>query len=266
MGAQHSLSLVIAVFSAKGGVGKSLIAANLGVVFAAGHRLSTALIDLDAGSGAADLLLDVQPQRTWADLLPVMGELSPQHLALAITAHVSGLDLLACPERPDTFAEFTPRNEGVEGALTRPFLEALLSAFRQAYALVVLDLPPGMNAIAAAAFSLADIRLMVLTPDAIALRATRRLLASLPEDEKPLGLVLNQYSRGAAVTPNEIESHLGRKLYAILPVDPAAVWTNVSYGQPCVLKQKRGLGRALRELSKTSLTVAEQPGIWLSKR
>ena len=88
-------SLVIGVFSAKGGVGKSLVASNLGAAFAGLHKLPTALIDLSPGLGNADLLLDVEPERTWADLLPVMEGLNARHLELAVTEHASGLRLLA---------------------------------------------------------------------------------------------------------------------------------------------------------------------------
>lgn len=245
------MGIIVGVFSAKGGVGKSLISSNLGAVFAAGHHLFTALIDLSAGLGAADLLLDLKPERSWFDLLPVMAELTPQHLNLAITGHESGLHLLACPEIPDHHAD-----------LTNDSMEALLAAFRQEYSLIMLDTPTGMDIISVAAFRLADLRLVLLTPDAISLRATKRFLNSLSPNEKPTGLVLNQYGRGEPVKPKEIENYLEKRIYAILPVDPVAVWANVSYGQPCALKRKRGLGRALRGLSKTVLKVAKRSGHW----
>ncbi|MBC8505621.1 MAG: AAA family ATPase [Anaerolineales bacterium] len=245
------MGIVIGVFSAKGGVGKSLVATNLGAVFAAGHHFPTALIDLNAGLGASDLLLDLEPERCWSDLLPVTAELAPQHLNLATTQHDSGLHLLACPEFPDAQAN-----------LTRESLAALCTAFRQEYALTLLDVPTGMGVINVAAFHLVDMRLILLTPDAPALRATQRYANSLSKNEKPVGLVLNQYGRGAPVSPKEIESHLGGRLYATLPVDQSAVWANVSYGQPCALKQRRGLGRALRGLSKTVLKVAKRSEYW----
>lgn len=245
------MGLVVGVFSAKGGVGKSLVATNLGAVLAARHHLSTALIDINAGLGAADLLLDLEPEHSWSDLLPVAAELSPQHLSLATTPHETGLHLLACPELPD-----------VQNQLSSQALEALLSAFRQEYALTLLDVPTGMDEVNVAAFKLADIRLVVLTPDASALRASQRYLDALFKHEKPVGLVLNQYSRGAPVKPKEIESHLDQRAYAVLPIDQSAVWVNVSYGQPCALKQRSGLGRALRSLAKVLLKLARRSRNW----
>lgn len=242
-------SIVLGVFSAKGGVGKSLIASNLGAAFAAGNQLPTLLIDLVAGSGSADLLLDLEPERSWVDLLPVIDELTTQHISLAITSHMSNLHLLACPEDP------------MQGELlSNQNLDTLLSFLRNEYAIVVLDLPAGMDEPVLAAYDLVDLCLVVLTPDAPTIRATKRLFDSLPSSDRHIGLVVNQYGRGAPVKPKEIENHLEAQaqICAVLPVDPAAVWVNISFGQPCVLRRKRGLGRAIRGMANTVLKVAKK--------
>jgi pilus assembly protein CpaE len=245
------MGIVIGVFSAKGGVGKSLLATNLGAYCAAGQRLSSALIDLNAGLGGDDLLLDLEPERSWADLLPVVDELNSHHLELAITEHPSGLHLLACPGVPDEQAHLKPES-----------LDPLLKAFRQEYHITLLDVPTGMGVINVAAFRLVDLCLVVLTPDASALRATQRYIGSLYKHDKPLGLVLNQYGRAAPVKPMEIEDQLEQRAYAVLPIDQSAVWANISYGQPCALRQRRGLGGAIRKLSKTMLKAAQRSPNW----
>ncbi len=172
-----------------------------------------------------------------------------------MTKHPSGLHLLACPKAPDEQAQLNPQA-----------LEALLKAFRGEYALAFLDVPTGMGEINVAAFDLVDICLVVLTPDASAMRATQRYIQSLYKNDKPLGLVLNQYGRTAPVSPKEIEDHLEQRVYATLPIDQSAVWSNISYGLPCALKQRRGLGRALRRLSKTVLKVANRSPAWESEQ
>ncbi len=211
------MGYVIGVFSAKGGVGKSLLATNLGVAFGVGHHRRTAVIDLNPGLGTADLLLDLEPERTWADLVSVINELSPQHLKLAVTEYRSGVDLLACPPAL-TWKQ----------ALTKKNVSSLLEGFREEYDLILLDTSPGATQINEAAFSLADIRLVALTPDAPTLRATANYLKVVPEREKITGLVINQHTAGAAVTPDEIKDHLGEFLFAVLPMDPSGVWANIS--------------------------------------
>ncbi len=69
VGAQRrGRALHIAITSGKGGVGKTNIAVNLAACLAASGRRVT-LVDLDTGLANADVLLDVTPRHTLADVL-----------------------------------------------------------------------------------------------------------------------------------------------------------------------------------------------------
>lgn len=240
------MGAVIGIFSAKGGVGKTLLATNLAVSMALGHRLQTALIDLNCGCGTADLLLDLRPERSWGDLLDVIRELTPQHLQLAVTPYRPGLDLLAPPPQITSIP-----------ALSQGDLASLLEAFRKVYDLILVDAPTGLTGPTLAALHLADLHLIVLTPDAPALRSTSRLLDNVPCCKGSTGLVINQYSQGAAVTPPEIKDHLKIGLVGVLPIDPESVWVQISYGEPCALRKSSKLGRAIRELAPRLLKMAK---------
>jgi pilus assembly protein CpaE len=167
------MGYVVGVFSAKGGVGKSLLATNLGVSMGVGHKRRTVLIDLNPRLGTADLLLDLEPERSWADLLPVASEMTPQHLQLAVTEYEQGLDFLACP-----------LEWGEDRIIKQEDVKSILAAFRKEYEVVLLDTCSGGGKVNLAAYTLSDMRLVVLTPDAPALRSTSRFLASLPKNEK----------------------------------------------------------------------------------
>ncbi len=243
------MGTVIGIFSAKGGVGKTILAINLAVAVGVGHRRRTAIIDLNPGIGTSDLLLDLEPERSWADLLSVIDELSAKHLKLAVTEYRPGVDLLACPPSV-TWKQ----------ALTKKNLASLLEVFRKEYDLIVLDTSSGGGGLTGAALSLADIRLVVLTPDAPCLRGTSRFLDVLPEKEKFIGLVINQQTVGAAVSPDEIKEHLGERLFGVLPVDQSGVWANISYGEPCVLRKTSKLGKSIRQLSARLIKMIDQMG------
>ena len=242
------MGTVIGIFSAKGGVGKTLLATNLGVAFGVGLRRKTAIIDLNAGFGTADLLLDLDPERTLADLFSVINGLTPQHIKLAVSEFRPGVDLLAAPPEMSW-----------KGSLTKKNLSSLLDAFRDEYELVILD-TSAAGSETGSALSLADIRLVLLTPDAPSLRATSRFLDAIPEKEKITGLVINQQTPGAAITPDEIKDHLGVPLFGVFPVDPGGVWSNISYGEPCVLRRKSKLGKSIRQLSTRLIKVIDQRG------
>lgn len=229
---------VIGIFSAKGGVGKSILATNLGVAFAANDPGQTAIIDLHPGLGCVDLLLDLQPERTWSDLLPVINELTLKHLALSVARCHDGLDVLAAPK------SFRWSN-----SLSAEHVIALLEGLRRAYTLVVVDTPAGGGGSNREAYYTSDLRLVVLTPDAPALRSTGRFLHSVAGKVQETGLVINQFSPGAAAHPDEIQDHLGIPVYGVLPMDPKSVWSNVSYGEPCVLIKRSALGTSIQRLS-----------------
>ena len=230
-------SISVAVASAKGGVGKSLAATNLSALTAARLHLRTALVDLDAGNGIDDLLLDLAPEKSWLDLMPVLQEITSEHLELARTVHTSGLHLFAAP------ADYV----GAHGLESSQFT-ALLRVLRENYQFIVLDCPSGLVPIARNAVSRCDVILFLLTPDAPCLRSTQRMLAHLPESP-PLGLVLSQYEVGGVFSPSDIEKTLRRTMLGVLPIDARAVWENVHYGQPCALSRKRGLAAEYRRVA-----------------
>ena len=232
------MGTVIGIFSAKGGVGKTLLATNLAAAFGLCHRIRTALIDLNLGIGTADLLLDLVPERSWEDLLDVIDELTPQHIRLAVTEYEPDLDLLACPNEVRWNSQFSP------GGLT-----SLLDTFRSQYELVLVDVPAGVSDLTRAALEEVDLRLVLLTPDAPALRTTTRYLQSLRSNDSQIGLVINQQAQGAIITPTEIKNHLDMNLMGVLPIDPQGVWANICYGEPCVLRKSSKLGQAIRSLS-----------------
>jgi len=232
------MGTVLGIFSAKGGVGKTLLAANLAAACGVGYHKKTVLVDLNIGNGTTDLLLDLSPERFWSDLGSVFQELTSQHLSLTITEYRPDLDLLASPP-------YLTKTEVIK----MENLSLLLNALKKEYDLIVLDTPTGIDPPVRGCLALADIKLMLLTPDAPALRSTSRFLSALQNPIKMNGLIINQYSPGAAITPEEIKDHLGHTVCGVLPIDQAGVWANISYGEPCIFRKSSKLGKSIRQLS-----------------
>ena len=239
------MGILIGIFSAKGGVGKSILAVNLAASLADALKQSTALIDLNPGLGCTDLLLDLKSEKSWGDLKGVMGELTEEHINLAVSIHPTGLNLLTSP---------TSIAAGTN--LDHQEIRSLLAVFRKKYDYVLLDTSTGLEAIANLVYSLVDFRLIVLTPDGPTLRATSRYLESKTQNKGRAGLVINQFTPAAAITPKEIKKYLKINILSVLPMDPASVWKNVSYGSPCVLQKRSKLGKSIRQLSIALLRIS----------
>lgn len=218
---------VIGIASAKGGCGASLVATNLGVALAS--QAECLLVDLHAVGGGDDLLLDLHPTHSWADLLPVAGEISLHHLELTLGVHACGLKLLASPITPDVS---TPEQRST-----------LLRSLASRFPWVLLDAPVGELG----NLGEADLLILVSTCDPPALRSAQRALTILPPGLRSrTRLVLNQVGRGQPAKPGAIADGLGLPLLATLPPDPRAVGYQVHFGQPCVYQPRSDLGRGIK--------------------
>jgi cellulose biosynthesis protein BcsQ len=164
---------ILALYSNKGGVGKTAAAVNLAY--------------LAAQSGKSTLLCDLDPQSATTYYLRVKPKLKRRargfHKAgKPVEASIKGtnyenLDLLP--------ADFTHRNlDIVFDGLKRPKqrLRKVLEPFAQEYDLIFLDCPPTINILAENIFNAADYLLVPLIPTTLSIRAYEQLLLFLKEN------------------------------------------------------------------------------------
>lgn len=222
---------VLGIFSAKGGVGSSLLATNLGCSLSLSGEV--ALMDIHPGGGVDDLLLNLQPRHSWKELLPVAGEIQIRHWELACERHPSGMEFYAAPT---SWTLDEKQNQLIK----------IIQTLNERVNWTLLDLPVGLNAINTTLLPLVSRAILITTADPIALRATKRLYDQLPvEVQSRTGLVLNQYTRRHPTKPRVLAEALGIELLATLPIDARAVGYQVNFGQVCVADVRSGYGRAV---------------------
>jgi len=153
---------VVAIGGGKGGVGKSLVAANVGIFLA---TLGKKVVLVDGAFGAANLHVFAGVARPSRSLYEALDNKVP--LAdLAVSAHVPGVRLVAGVYDP-------PRTADVSVAAAR----ALAAQLRDLPAdWVVVDLNGGCSAPTLELFLAADVQLLVAVPDPTSIELMHRFV------------------------------------------------------------------------------------------
>ncbi|MFD3439136.1 CpaE family protein [Streptomyces sp. NPDC058685] len=210
---------VVTVSGAKGGVGTTVIAVQLALAAQASGR-PVALADLDLQAGDIASYLDVQFRRSIVDLAGIQ-DISPRVLQDALFAHQTGMGLLLAPAEGE-------RGEEVNDRAVRQ----IVSALRNRHEVVIIDCGTQMNSANAAAIEMADITLLVTTPDVVAVRAAKRMVRmwdrlQIRKAEETVAVV-NRHTRGTEIQPPLIEKITGTRVSRI------AVPANFKELQPVV--------------------------------
>ncbi|MBM3128564.1 MAG: response regulator [Chloroflexi bacterium] len=220
---------VIAVFSLRGGIGTSTIAANLATGLAQLWGCGTGLIDLVLTSGQSALMLNLPLRKTWADLarLPVE-EIDAELIERVSLSHRSGAFVLAAPNRPEQ-AEL----------ITGDKVAHVITTLRERYHYLVLDLPHDFSATTLAGLDNADEILLVLAPELASLHAAACALDvfdTLKYPRQIIRLVLNWTFERRGLARKEIEDALQRLIDVVLPFAPDAFVPAINRGVPPVLE------------------------------
>lgn len=207
------MTKIIAVVSGKGGTGKSTISAALALALASLGK-SVLAADLDAGLRSLDLLLAME-NRVVYDLGDVFSGRCELSAAMAAHGEFPLLKLLCAPS--------LPVSAGREEIL--PELIGALRLAAQGFEYAILDLPAGLGFAVPVARELADLAVVVATPDLVTMRDARRTVDVLfSEGRKPCRLVINKVSRetmlaGGLRDLDEMMDTVGVPLLGVIPTD-----------------------------------------------
>jgi cellulose biosynthesis protein BcsQ len=152
----------IAVYSVKGGVGKTTLAVNLAWCASAISRRKTLLWDLDAANGSG-FLLGIDPKKKRSADSMFADDSDPEKLIQ--TTAFSSLDLLPADESIRAIDRQLDRL-GKKKRLAR-----LTEALGKNYDRIIFDCPPVLNELSAQVMRAADLVIVPLPPSPLSARA-----------------------------------------------------------------------------------------------
>jgi len=216
---------IIGVIGAKGGVGSSTVAHNIGFAIARDLAIDAVVADLDLAFGTAGLDFNQDPPQGIADAVFSPDRVDGAFIDRLLSKCTEHLSLLAAPATLDREYDIAP-----EG------FETIFDTLRASVPYIVLDLPHVWSGWAKRAILGADEILIVASPDLANLRNAKNMFdlarTARPNDHAPMYL-LNQVGmpKRPEVKTGDFAKALGAEPIASIPFEPQLFGTASNNGQ-----------------------------------
>jgi pilus assembly protein CpaE len=216
---------IIAVVGAKGGVGASTVAHNVGWAIGRDLALDSVVTDLDLAFGTAGLDYNQDPPQGIADAVFSPDRVDTAFIDRLLSKCTDHLSLLAAPATLDRVYDF-----GAEA------FDAILDSLRTSIPCVVLDVPHQWSGWTKRLLVSADDILVVASPDLANLRNAKNIVdllrAARPNDHRPY-YCLNQVGvpKRPEITPADFAKALEDQPLAVIPFEPQLFGTAANNGQ-----------------------------------
>jgi pilus assembly protein CpaE len=223
--------LVVAVFSPKGGVGRTTIAVNLAVAAASLGGRKVALMDACFQFGDVGVLLNLNPKnKSIADLAQQIESGEPEELDHFVINHSSGVRVLLAPSSPEQ-AEL----------ITAVHAKNVIERLRQEHDLVVVDCPSSFNDATLGILDSADVILTLLSLEITSIKNMRLFLEvaeQLGYGSEKIRLVLNRADSTLGIRVADVEHSIGRKVDHTIVSDGRSVVYALNRGVPFFLSNR----------------------------
>ncbi len=239
---------IVALFSPKGGVGRTTVAVNMAIAAATELGKKVVLVDGSFQFGDVGVLMNLNPKnKSIADLVPELeagGE--PESLDTFVINHSAGVGVLLAPPSPEMAELITP------GGIKR-----VLERLRETNDLVIVDCSSYFNDTTLAILDVADVILTMLTLEITSIKNMRQFLEvadQLGYEPGKLRLVLNRADSTLGIRVSDVEHSIGRKVDHSIVSDGRSVVYALNRGVPFFLSNREA--QVSQDILRLAVSVA----------
>ncbi|HLO12998.1 MAG TPA: AAA family ATPase [Pseudoneobacillus sp.] len=233
---------MIAVCSAKGGVGRTILTVNLAAAFYK-KNISVGVLDGDFQFGDVSLALDLHSSFTIKEVVESISTLDEHSLLGFLSNHESGLKVLPAPERPE-FADI----------ITKESVNIILDNMLSIFDYVFVDTGVGFNEHTLNIVEKADQIFVLTNLEMATLKNTKLML----ETFEMLGLrekvkvIINRATMESVISATDAAQILREETPYYIPNDFQVCSQSLNIGIPFVMNQGK------TEVAKAIFKMAEQ--------
>lgn len=236
---------IVSFIGARGGVGSSTLAHNVGWCIAERLKINTTIVDFDLSFGTVGLNFNEEPSQGVADALSSPERLDDVLLDRLLIKATDHLSLLASPAVVD-------RSYDAE----QSSYEAVLDTVRAVTPCVVVDMPHIWAPWVRATLLASDDIVIVAAPDLASLRTTKSLVDLLKQNrpnDPPPKLVINQANtpKRPEIPVKDFAETVGIAPSLVLPFEPQLYGAAANNGQMILEVQPRSsTAESIRQLAE----------------
>jgi pilus assembly protein CpaE len=215
---------LIVIMGAKGGVGATTVAVNLGVQLASFAKKRTALLDFARPLGNAHLLLDLHLRFGLRDTVANLDRLDSHFFAGLLTEHKTKLELLGGVTQPEEWQDIDVSR-----------LDRVVNVAQNSFDVVLVDMGSQFSFEWNAILRMARLILIVAEANVPALWTLERRLLALKGfgiDQARARVIINRWHKGDDEILKSIEKQINRPVFACFPNDFRKASQAMNLGTP----------------------------------
>ncbi|MBI5347859.1 MAG: response regulator [Chloroflexi bacterium] len=220
---------IITVYSAKGGVGCTMLATNLAVALHT-EETKVALVDCNLQFGDVGAFMNLPTKHSVIELCEKADELDIEFINSVATPHNSGVKTFLAPISPEQ-----------ADVATAAQVKKTLDFLRHHFSYVIVDTASALTEITLSIIDVSDRIVLVTTPDIPSIKDARLFFNLIDALEFPADrvlFILNRADKRAGIQASNIQDSLKHEIVAQVPGDERVVLASINSGVPLLVSNR----------------------------